>query len=159
MNREGKAVGMKNTKYEDPNGLRRNASSARDIATLAVHALKNPAFQEYVKTKTHSYEVTGPDGKKCNVTWNNTNRLLGQEGFDGVKTGTTRAAGNCLVASWRQGSNHLIVVVLGSADSYGKYDEARDLFAWAWKQRGYKVELKDKRKERDKLKGKAKAAG
>jgi D-alanyl-D-alanine carboxypeptidase len=45
--------------------------------------------------------------------------LLGQyPGADGVKTGTTDAAGECLVASASRDGHRLIAVVLGSTDRY-----------------------------------------
>ena len=135
MNRRAKSLNLAETAYRDPNGLAGNKSSARDLATLTAQALKNQQFRDYVKTRSHEYDVTGPGGAKRHVTWKNTNQLLGAEGYDGVKTGTTRAAGACLVASARRGTDHLIVVVLGSTAGEGRYNDARKLFAWAWPQR------------------------
>ena len=43
--------------------------------------------------------MVNADGEKRTVAWKNTNHLLGTDGYDGVKTGTTRAAGACLVAA------------------------------------------------------------
>ncbi|HEV8059529.1 MAG TPA: cellulase family glycosylhydrolase [Gemmataceae bacterium] len=134
MNRRAKSMNLAETTFRDPNGLARNMSSARDLATLTSLALKNQPFREYVKARTHEYEVTGPDGAKRRLSWKNTNQLLGTEGYDGVKTGTTNAAGSCLVASGRKGKDHLIVVVLGSTASDGRYEDARKLFRWAWEQ-------------------------
>ena len=71
-------------------------------------------------------------------TWNNTNKLLDIEGYDGIKTGTTSAAGSCLVASGRRGKDHLIVVVLGATSNDSRYIDTRNLFRWAWTQRGHK---------------------
>src|SRR5207245_3634539 len=92
---------------------------------------------DYVQTRRHQCEVAGADGKKRTVTWTNTNQLLGVEGYDGVKTGTTTAAGSCLVASGRRGSDQLIVVVLGSTSNDGRYVDSRNLFRWAWLERGH----------------------
>ena len=79
-----------------------------------------------------AWTVRDADGHTRNVAWTNTNRLLEIEGYDGVKTGTTNAAGNCLVASGRRGDVHLIVVILGSSAADGRYADARNLFRWAW---------------------------
>ena len=135
MNQRAKSLNLAETTYQDPNGLAGNKSSARDLATLTAQALKNQQFREYVKTRSHEYDVTGPDGAKRHMSWKNTNQLLGAEGYDGVKTGTTRAAGACLVASGRRDKDHLIVVVLGSTAGDGRYEDARKLFGWAWEQR------------------------
>jgi serine-type D-Ala-D-Ala carboxypeptidase len=142
MNRRAKSLGMTDTSYLDPNGLSRGCqSTASDLSRLAHHAYKNEAFRGYVKTRSHRCEVTGPDGTKRTVTWTNTNRLLTEKEYDGVKTGTTTPAGACLVASGHQGGEHLFVVILGST-SADRYKDAHTLFKWAWTKRGVKVEAK-----------------
>ncbi len=135
MNRTAKALKMEETKYLDPHGLGLNKASARDLLTLAFAALKNATFAKYVATRRYKCEVTDADGKKREVTWNNTNKLLDIEGYEGVKTGTTTAAGACLVASGKHDSDHLLLVVLGSASNDGRYADARNLYKWAWRER------------------------
>jgi D-alanyl-D-alanine carboxypeptidase (penicillin-binding protein 5/6) len=139
MNRRAKALDLKETSYLDPNGLSSsNKSSARDLAMLTSKAMQNERFRSYVRTKSHKYEVTTPEGEKRSISWTNTNKLLGTEGFDGVKTGTTTPAGACLVAAGHRGTDKLIVVILG-AKGDGRYDDARALFEWAWAKRGKKA--------------------
>lgn len=135
MNRRAKELKMTETKYLDPHGNSRNQSSARNLITLAHHALKNPLFSRYVQTRRHQCEAIDKDDKKRSVVWNNSNQLLGIEGYDGVKTGTTGAAGACLVARGQYQNDALIVVVLGSTSSDGRYVDSRNLFRWAWQQR------------------------
>jgi serine-type D-Ala-D-Ala carboxypeptidase (penicillin-binding protein 5/6) len=143
MNRQAKGLKLADTHFLDPNGLARNQASARDLAVLAWHAMQNARFREYVQTRTHECEVLGEGDGKRRVSWKNTNRLLEDAGCDGVKTGTTNAAGACLVASARRGADHLIVVVLGSTNGEGRYEDARKLLRWAWEQRQDKVEKPD----------------
>jgi serine-type D-Ala-D-Ala carboxypeptidase (penicillin-binding protein 5/6) len=136
MNRQAKELKLAETTYRDTSGLTAdNRSSARDLLALARRALQDERFREYVGTRRHECEVAGPDGAKRTVVWENTNKLLDVEGYDGVKTGTTNAAGCCLIASGRRGSDHLLVVVLGSTSTDGRYADARNLFRWAWRQR------------------------
>jgi serine-type D-Ala-D-Ala carboxypeptidase (penicillin-binding protein 5/6) len=135
MNRQAGALKMEETKYLDPHGLAANRSSPRDLAKLAAHALKIKHFAQYVQTRRHQCTVVGPKDEKREVVWANTNRLLGIEGYEGIKTGTTTAAGSCLVGSGRREGDHLIVVVLGSTSNDGRYIDARNLFRWAWQQR------------------------
>jgi D-alanyl-D-alanine carboxypeptidase (penicillin-binding protein 5/6) len=150
MNRRAKALGLKETSYADPNGLsKENLSSARDLATLAAQALADERLRGYVGTRRHRCEVVTPAGTKREAVWENTNRLLDVEGYDGVKTGTTTPAGNCLVASGRRGTDHLLVVVLGSASTDGRYADARNLFRWAWRERGHKPEATPAPKSED----------
>jgi len=138
MNRQAKSLKLAETKFLDPNGLARNEASARDLAALTWHAMQNKQFREYVKTREHECEVRAEGDTKRRVTWKNTNRLLEDAGCDGVKTGTTNAAGACLVASALQGTDHFIVVVLGSTNGDGRYEDARKLLRWAGEQRGDK---------------------
>jgi D-alanyl-D-alanine carboxypeptidase (penicillin-binding protein 5/6) len=135
MNRRAKELGMTETKYYDPHGNSRNQSSAKNLTVLAWHAMKDKLFREYVATRRHECEVLDANGKKRTMTWENTNRLLGIEGYDGVKTGTTTAAGACLVSTGTHGTDRLIVVVMGSTSSDGRYVDSRNLFRWAWGQR------------------------
>ena len=119
MNREAETLGLAQTRYFDPHGLGRNHTSARDLTVLGRRVMQNEVFREIVRTRRHTYEVTDADGQRRTVVWNNTNRLLDMEGYDGIKTGTTSAAGACLVASGRRGTDHLYIVVLGSTSSDG----------------------------------------
>jgi serine-type D-Ala-D-Ala carboxypeptidase (penicillin-binding protein 5/6) len=136
MNRRAKGLGLKESAYADPNGLSRECvSSARDLAALTQRAMQDDRFRGYVATRKHTCTITTADGGKREATWTNTNRLLEIDGYDGVKTGTTTPAGNCLVASGRHGGDHLIVVVLGSTSADGRYADARNLFRWAWRER------------------------
>ncbi len=135
MNRRARELKLAETKFLDPNGLARNESSARDLVALTCVALRNERFREYVKTRTHDCMVVAADESKRTVTWKNTNRLLDTPGYDGVKTGTTSAAGACLIASGHQGTEHRIVVVLGSIDKE-RYEDAKKLFQWAWDEAG-----------------------
>lgn len=140
MNRQAKSLKLGETNFLDPNGLSRNQASARDLAVLTWHAMQNRRFREYVKTRVHECEILGEADTKHRVTWKNTNRLLEDSRCDGVKTGTTNAAGACLVASAHQHADHLIVVVLGSTKGDGRYEDARKLLDWAWEQRRSKIE-------------------
>jgi D-alanyl-D-alanine carboxypeptidase (penicillin-binding protein 5/6) len=138
MNQKAKALGLKETAFADPNGLSKDDSaSARDLASLTWHARKIEAFRTYTGTRRHKARVQGPDGERS-VTWETTNKLLEIDGYDGVKTGTTTPAGQCLVASGVRGDDRLIVVVLGSTSTDGRYVDARNLFRWAWQQRATK---------------------
>jgi serine-type D-Ala-D-Ala carboxypeptidase (penicillin-binding protein 5/6) len=78
-----------------------------------------------------------PAGGTREERWTNTNQLLGTEGFSGVKTGTTRLAGACLVSAGERGDHRLLVVVLGSAASPVRYVDSRNLYRFAWLQLGH----------------------
>ncbi len=143
MNRVAGELGMRETHFENPNGLPapKHRSSARDLARLARVALTDPNFAAVVSTRKHGCALVDAHGERRNVVWKNTNHLLDIEGYDGVKTGTTSGAGTCLVASGRRGWDHLIVVVLGGSSSPdSRYPDTRNLFRWAWQMRGHRDE-------------------
>jgi D-alanyl-D-alanine carboxypeptidase (penicillin-binding protein 5/6) len=139
LNRRARALELKEMAFKDPHGLSPgNVSSARDLATLAHEAMKDERFRKYVGTRRHETTVKKPDGTTRAVAWANTNRLLDVEGYEGVKTGTTTPAGACLVASSVRGDDRLIVVVLGATSADARYTDSRNLFRWAWLERGHK---------------------
>ena len=70
--------------------------------------------------------------------WKTTNRLLAITGYTGVKTGYTKAAGSCLVSSGERGRDRLIVVVLGAPSAAAAVADSRNLYRWAWRERGHK---------------------
>jgi D-alanyl-D-alanine carboxypeptidase (penicillin-binding protein 5/6) len=138
MNAEAKRLGMSNSHYTNPHGLTNAAhlSTAADLAVLARAVLSSPLYRSYVSTRQHGATVEGPGGYRRNVIWKNTNELLGIEGYDGIKTGTTDQAGACLVSTGERNGKRLIVVVLGSAASEARYTDSRNLYRWAWKTLG-----------------------
>ncbi len=134
MNAAAAELGMTHTHFTNPHGLPSDAhqSTARDLTILTHQAMSNPIFRKCVGTHHHGCTVTGPGGYTRNIRWTNTNRLLDIEGFDGVKTGTTDAAGACLVGSGVRNGQSRIVVVLGSTSSDARYTDIRNLFRHAW---------------------------
>ncbi len=136
MNATALELKMLQTHFVNPHGLTDNAhlSTADDLAKLAIAALEVPRFRDYVTCRQHGCEVTGASGYKRNLKWENTNRLLGIEGYSGLKTGTTDAAGACLVSCSQRGDRELVVVLLNSANSDARYVDARNLHAYGWRQ-------------------------
>jgi serine-type D-Ala-D-Ala carboxypeptidase (penicillin-binding protein 5/6) len=85
-------LGMTHSTYTDPSGLDRSTvSTAPDQLLLARAAMGLPAFAEIVAEKSAVIPVAG--------TIKNFNSLLGADGVTGVKTGSTMAAGGCLMFS------------------------------------------------------------
>lgn len=140
MNRTAKELGMKQTRYANPHGLPDNnhLSTANDQVLLATKVMQNEQFRSYVQTRQHATKVQGSSGYTRNVVWKNTNKLLEITGYSGLKTGTTDAAGACLVSAGKHGDDELIVVVLGSSSNEARYVDTRNLFRWGWQQRGHR---------------------
>jgi D-alanyl-D-alanine carboxypeptidase (penicillin-binding protein 5/6) len=129
MNRAARALGARGSHFENPHGLPdpRHYTTAYDLARIARAALALPEFRRLVAMP--EARVVDADGRVFEMT--NTNRLLGVlAGADGVKTGTTNAAGKCLVASATRAGFSLLAVVLRSPDRWG---EAAALLEWGYR--------------------------
>lgn len=116
MNYKAHRFGLKNTYFANTNGLPndQHLSTAYDLAVITRHALMNPVFNQIIATRTH--QIKGPQGLRHLA---NTNQMLwGYQGANGVKTGTTNAAGKCLVSSATRDGRRLIAVVLHAGDRY-----------------------------------------
>jgi D-alanyl-D-alanine carboxypeptidase (penicillin-binding protein 5/6) len=88
MNATAQSLGMTHTRYTDPSGYDdATVSTAADQVRLVDRAMRLPVFASVVATPSASLPVAG--------TVHNTDTLLGQDGFVGVKTGSTDAAGGC----------------------------------------------------------------
>ncbi|MGB8170377.1 MAG: serine hydrolase [Chthoniobacteraceae bacterium] len=135
MNALAKAKGMVRTRFLNPHGLDTLEkslpySTAEDLSKLAAYAESNSAFRFYGSQKERKITFTTVTGPSSYLL-RNTNELLGQYDIDGVKTGTTQRAGQCLIISAakppesvQKGETHFItprrlnVVVLGSEDRF-----------------------------------------
>ena len=115
MNDKARVLGLKNTHFENPNGLDSpgHYSTARDLARLASYAMKNPVFAKTVSTKTVTI------GQRH---LRNHNKLLWQlDGADGVKTGFTKAAGRILVSSAVRNGRRIIAVTLNAPSDWSDH--------------------------------------
>jgi len=120
MNQKAKELGMHNTNFKNPHGLPdpEHYTTAYDLAVLSAYALRNQQFTEIVSTTRFTLPWEQHATPRI---WHNKNRLLQTyPGADGVKTGWTRAAGHCLVASANRSGFRLVAVVLNSPDDFGE---------------------------------------
>lgn len=135
MNRNAEELQLSQTHFANSHGLTAEGhrSTCEDLVKLAVAARRWALFKTITNCRQYGCRVTGPGGYQRNLKWENTNQLLLTEGYNGVKTGTTDAAGACLVSAGSYKDRELVVVVLGSATSAARYIDARNLYAWAWR--------------------------
>jgi serine-type D-Ala-D-Ala carboxypeptidase (penicillin-binding protein 5/6) len=110
MNATARSLAMTHTRYTDPSGYDdATVSTAADQVRLVDRAMRVPVFARIVATPSATLPVA--------ETVHNTNTLLGHDGFVGVKTGSTDAAGGCFAFQairWIDGRRTTITgVVLG----------------------------------------------
>lgn len=135
MNLKAKSLHLNNTHYTNEIGLDdpNQYTSVLDLARLTTYALKKDLFKKIVGTR----EVFVSDvlGSK-RYYLKNINKLLGLIwGVDGVKTGYTEQAKECLVTSAKRNDRHLLSVVLKSNDRFG---ESQELLEWGFRNFNWK---------------------
>ncbi|HAU31909.1 MAG: Serine-type D-Ala-D-Ala carboxypeptidase [Desulfotomaculum sp. 46_296] len=132
MNEKAKLIGAINTHFVNTNGYTHpnHYSTAYDLALITRYALDNPAFRKYVRCNEADVEWVEP--KKSEKIYS-TNRLLerGYPGIEGVKTGSTSAAGNCLIVLANSDGRSLITVVL---DCYDRYRDTMAILDYGFNQ-------------------------
>ena len=147
MNALARKLGMKGTRFLNPHGLddlekKLPYSTAGDVALLTNYAVNQTGFGFYTSQKERKISWKTATGESPAYLLKNTNELLGTDGIDGVKTGTTRRAGACVVISSAKppdsrqvGEEHVIVprrltvVVLGAPS---RFTVAKSLLARGW---------------------------
>lgn len=134
MNEQATELKMNQSTFRNTHGLTHpeHKSSCADLITLARELMKFPLVMEIVQTRQYSCTVKGQEGYTRRLSWTNTNQLLDRQGYLGFKTGTTDAAGACLVSLSRMEDDETIVVVLGASGSAARYSDSRNLHRWSW---------------------------
>jgi D-alanyl-D-alanine carboxypeptidase len=147
MNALARKLGMRSTRFLNPHGLddlerKLPYSTAGDVALLTNYAVGQTGFPFYTSQKERKISWNTAAGEPQSYLLKNTNELLGADGVDGVKTGTTRRAGACVVISAARppdsrqvGEEHIIVprrltiVVLGAPS---RFSVAKSLLGRGW---------------------------
>ncbi len=114
MNKRAKELGCTDTHFMNPHGLEQagHHSTPHDLALIAAECIKHPLFNEIVATKHH---VMARSINQKDLALKNLNKALwAVPGCDGIKTGYTKQAGNCLAGSVTRNGWRLITVVMKS---------------------------------------------
>ncbi|MBN1322308.1 MAG: D-alanyl-D-alanine carboxypeptidase [Thermoleophilia bacterium] len=134
MNAKAAELGMEDTNFMNPNGLDKQGhySTAADLAVLARHAMQNEVFRKMVATKEYTLTLPGRDAP---LVFESTNKLLGSvDWVNGVKTGLTPKAEQCLVASGTKDGVSAISVILGQPSSNVCWEESQALLEYGLSQ-------------------------
>lgn len=127
MNNHAKRLGLTNTHYVNSHGLPDPAhlTTSRDLATLA---------RAMIYDHPRQYKIY----KELEFTYNNIRQynrntlLMSDPSVDGIKTGHTKEAGYCLVASAERGDMRLISVVMGTESTKARKNDAAALFNYGF---------------------------
>ena len=126
-------AGAKNSVFLNPHGLTQmgHHSTARDLALIAAYGMKYQMFRD--KVANDYYKV--PYQNRAPETIRTTNHFIRNKypGANGLKTGFTNAAGECLIASATRNGHTMIVVMLNDDN---RWNEAVQFLDYGFKLRG-----------------------
>ena len=137
MNMYAEALGMRNTNYTNSSGLEdeEHFSSALDIAMLAGRIIDEfPEHFHYYSQQTYQFDQAKDLKTGMPIVQYNRNRLLRRDSsVDGMKTGYTKSAGYCLVATAQRDGTRLIAVVTGAKSSDERNNAATALLNYGFR--------------------------
>lgn len=146
MNLKAKSLGMNHTSYDNPigmdvgNGFKKTYATAADYGILAYQAMHNPTIRKIVAR--HKARITSVDGASSficvstNGFYGSYKKLLKKADYKiiGTKTGTTNAAGHCLVATAVDSEGREVIVCFyGNDGSERMYKDIKKLFDYAYR--------------------------
>lgn len=137
MNDTANSLGATNSHFVNPHGLTdpNHYTTAYDLYLISNEVLKYDKFTELIHTSNYTSTYHDKDNNEKSIDIQNSNAYIKGEAFApdnvtviGGKTGTTSAAGNCLILySKDKSGNPYISVVLKSSDRTTMYQEMTDL--------------------------------
>ena len=148
MNSKASELGCENTHFVNANGVHNtdHYTTAYDLALMGRYAMQNETFRKLVSTTFYTLPATNKYDKNDRV-FGNTNELIKKDDSDrvdnyyykycnGIKTGFTNAAKNCIVASAQKDGIEYIVVIMGAESTENglsaRYIDCKNLFNYAF---------------------------
>ena len=148
MNSKAVELGCTNTHFVNPSGIHHeeHVSTARDLAIMAIYAMKNDTFRNLVKQTYYNLPATNKYETTDRV-FKTTNDLLRVNNYDrpdnyyyknaiGIKTGYTSQAKNCIVAGAERDGLEFIAVILGAEQTENglseRYLDCKTLFEYGF---------------------------
>lgn len=139
MNEEALSIGATNSHFVNPHGLQddNHYVTAYDLYLIFNEAIKYDLFSEIISMNTYTSTYTDKNGGAKTLDFHTTNQFLqgvytAPENITviGGKTGTTNAAGNCLILLSKDTSgNPYVSVILRSKERTILYEEMTGLLS------------------------------
>lgn len=126
MNQEALALGATNSHFVNPHGLTddNHYTTAYDMYLIMNEAIKFEVFREIIHMDSYTTVYQDKNGAQKEITVNNTNYYLNGKADPpsgitvlGGKTGTTDAAGHCLILLSRDTQNKPYISIIMRADA------------------------------------------
>ncbi len=128
MNRKSRALGMFDTRFEEPTGLSsNNVSTAHDLARMVAAAVRYPQIRMFSTTAEAKVELNGRIQQ-----FGNTNSLVRSDNWQiGLsKTGYISEAGRCLVMQAWVAGKPVVIVLLDSQGKATRVGDANRIKRW-----------------------------
>lgn len=125
MNKTARSFGATNSHFVNANGLHDedHYTCVYDLYLIFAHAIEEDFFMQLIQTTSYTVYYTDASGAQASQTWTNTNKYLNGEVTqpDGItvlggKTGTTNAAGYCLVLLSNNDKKEPVISVILKSD-------------------------------------------
>lgn len=137
MNDTAAKLGMTHSVFANPHGLDFGGwegdfhSTARDVATMFAHIMKNEEFRALEEDADNKIAVTGADGEERAIELIDRNEIRGKSGHIGGKTGGTYEALQCFVGGFsREPGGEVYTVTLGSESGEQRWADTLALADW-----------------------------
>jgi len=158
MNAKAQELGCVNTHFMNPNGQHdpQHYSSAWDLYLITRAAMEHEDFMVICDTANVKIPATNISPERNYWTTNHllsTWRVIGYRNTEahGIKTGSTDAAGHCLISSAARGSLHYISVILGAerveengVGNIRSFSETTRMFNYGFANFTYKTIIEEK---------------
>jgi D-alanyl-D-alanine carboxypeptidase (penicillin-binding protein 5/6) len=125
MNETARSFGATNSHFVNSNGLHDedHYTCVYDLYLIFSHAIEDETFRQLIQTASYTAYYTDASGNETSQTWTNTNKYLNGEVSQpdnvtvvGGKTGTTRAAGYCLVLLAQNENKEPVISIVMQSD-------------------------------------------
>ncbi|MYY77470.1 serine hydrolase [Ligilactobacillus salivarius] len=113
-----------------------NEFSVRDMAIISQKLIKE--YPEILETTKLTKIAFNDNGEITTV--NNTNELLQDDsnlGIDGLKTGTSDAAGYCFASTTNKDGHRIITILAGAKDNDARFDQTKNLLNYIYNNYDY----------------------
>ena len=126
MNARAKALGLKDTSFENPHGLdnENHYTTAYELAVIAAEAMRNENFAKIVSTPKKVIPLDKTEGVRLLVNHNKLLRIY--DDAVGIKTGFTKRSGRCLVSAAVKNDVKLIAVTLNAPNDWKDHEAMLD---------------------------------
>lgn len=125
MNETARSFGATNSHFINPNGLHdeQHYTCVYDMYLIFARAIECEDFLTLIRTTSYTAYYTDANGAQASQSWTNTNKYLNGEVAQpenitvlGGKTGTTHAAGYCLVLLSENGKKEPVISIVFKSD-------------------------------------------